>query len=89
MAVTSWGPGGHHRHQEESKHMNEVQETDIPIWVSPTDRQHWKALRAPLSLGGERFLLDLWSVETREKKVMLLRFVLGGRGAPEATPCLI
>lgn len=56
MAVTSWGPGGHHRHQEESKHMNEVQETDIPIWVSPTDRQHWKALRAPLSLGGERFL---------------------------------
>lgn len=34
-----------------------------------------KAGKQPL--GGERFLMDLWSVRTREKKVMVLKLILG------------
>lgn len=34
-----------------------------------------KAGKQPL--GGERFLLDLWNVRTREKKIMVLKLILG------------
>lgn len=55
MVITPWGQRGRHHHQEGSKHMKQTQETDLHIWVSLTDHQHWKTLRAPLSPGREIF----------------------------------